>query len=63
MRMDKLIKVFADTQEFCKTDSVLKEAVSYSMKHTKLYEADEYPELPRLYNELCKRKIHRRFAS
>ena len=28
MRMDKLIKVFADTQEFCKTDPVLKEAVS-----------------------------------
>lgn len=46
MRMDKLIKVFADTQEFCKTDPVLKEAVSYGMEHTKLYEADEYPELP-----------------
>ena len=35
MRMDKLIKVFADTQEFCKTDPVLKEAVSYGMEHTK----------------------------
>lgn len=52
IRMDKLIKVFADTQEFYTSDPVLKEAISYSVEHTKLYKPDDYPELPNISEKL-----------
>ena len=44
-RKDQLKKVFADTQLFYKEDQVLAEAVEYGRQHTKLYEADDYPEI------------------
>ena len=55
MRMDKLIKVFTDTQEFYKSDPVLKEAVAFGIEHTKLYKDykdEEYPELPNISDKL-----------
>ena len=45
IRMDKLIKIFADTQLFYKTDSVLIEAVKFGKQHTKLYQADDYSKI------------------
>ena len=52
IRMDKLIKVFADTQEFYKSNPVLKEPVAFGMAHTKLYKEDDYPELPEIPDKL-----------
>ena len=52
IRMDKLIKIFADTQDFYKSDPVLKEAVKFGMEHTKLYKEDNYPELPEIPEKL-----------
>ena len=45
IRMDELIKIFADTQLFYKTDSVLIEAVQFGKQHTKLYQADDYSKI------------------
>ncbi len=44
-RKQKMIEVFEDTQDFYNTDPILKAAVKHSCEKTKLYEADEYPEL------------------
>ena len=52
IRMDKLIKIFADTQLFYKTDPVLIEAVKFGKQHTKLYKANDYPELPEIPEKL-----------
>ena len=52
IRMDKLIKIFADTQLFYKTDPVLIEAVKFGKRHTKLYRAADYPELPEIPEKL-----------
>lgn len=46
LRMDRLVQIFADTQLYCKTDPILKEAVEFGREHTWLYGADDYPELP-----------------
>lgn len=45
-RKQKLIEVFDDTQDLYNTDPILKVAVTHSCENTKLYEADDYPELP-----------------
>ena len=50
--MDKLIKIFADTQLFYKTDPVLIEAVKFGKQYTKLYKADDYPDLPEIPEKL-----------
>ncbi len=52
IRMDKLIKIFADTQEFCTNDQILKEAVNSGFANTKLYEAGDYPKLPEIPQKL-----------
>lgn len=52
IRMDKLIQIFADTQEFYSTDERLKEAVEFGLEHTKLYSSDEYPALPEVESKL-----------
>ena len=52
IRMDKLIKNFADTQEFYTSNPILKEAVTFSLEHTKLYKEDDYPELPKIPDKL-----------
>ena len=52
IRMDKLIQNFADTQAFYTSDPVLKEAVAFSLEHTKLYKEDNYPELPNIPEKL-----------
>lgn len=41
----QLIEVFEDTQKFYTEDPVLKAAVRHSRENTRLYEAEEYPEL------------------
>ena len=45
-RKEQLIKVFEDTQKFYREDPILADAVAYGRDNTKLYEADDYPELP-----------------
>lgn len=45
-RKQQLIEVFEDTQRFYEEDPTLKAAVKHSRDNTKLYDADEYPELP-----------------
>ena len=52
IRMDKLIKIFADTQLFYKTDPILIEAVKFGKQHTKLYKTDDYPDLPEIPEKL-----------
>ena len=52
IRMDKLIQIFADTQDFYSTDELLKSAVEFGLEHTKLYSSDEYPELPDVESKL-----------
>jgi len=52
IRMDKLVKIFADTQDFITNDGVLKEAVKFSLEHTKLYNPEDYPELPNIPKKL-----------
>ena len=52
MRMDRLIQIFADTQVFYNTDPILKRAVAFGQEHTKLYKADDYPELPDVPDKL-----------
>ncbi|MBR1438083.1 MAG: TIGR02452 family protein, partial [Synergistaceae bacterium] len=52
IRMDKLIRIFADTQIFYKSDPVLIEAVKFGKRHTKLYKADDYPDLPAIPEKL-----------
>lgn len=44
-RKKQLIEVFEDTQKFYTEDPTLKSAVKKSRENTRLYEADEYPEL------------------
>lgn len=44
----QLINVFQDTQEFYKENPVLAAAVAYGREHTRLYEAEDYPEIPAL---------------
>ena len=51
IRMDKLIKIFADTQDFYTSDPILKDAVKLGMEHTKLYESNDYPELPNIHEK------------
>lgn len=45
-KKEQLIKVFKDTQQFYSEDKTLAAAVEYGRDNTKLYEADDYPELP-----------------
>lgn len=45
-KKEKLIEVFADTQRFYREDETLAAAVAYGRQNTRLYEADDYPELP-----------------
>ena len=52
IRMDKLIKIFADTQEFYMNDQILKEAVNSGFANTKLYEAGYYPKLAEIPQKL-----------
>lgn len=42
----KNIAVFSDTQQFYQTDPVLQAAISVGRKDTKLYAANDYPDLP-----------------
>ena len=44
-RKKQLIEVFEDTQKFYTEDPTLKAAVKKSRENTRLYDADEYPEL------------------
>lgn len=44
-RRQQLMEVFEDTQQFYTEDPTLKAAVKHSRENTKLYNADEYPEL------------------
>jgi len=45
-KKEQLIQVFKDTQQFYSEDKTLAAAVKYGRDNTKLYEADDYPELP-----------------
>ena len=45
-RKEQLKQVFEDTQQFYTENPILASAVDASRKNTKLYEADDYPELP-----------------
>lgn len=45
-RKEQLKEVFEDTQRFYEENTVLKEAVETNRNNTKLYEADDYPDLP-----------------
>ena len=45
-KKEQLIQVFKDTQQFYSEDKTLAAAVKYGRENTKLYEADDYPELP-----------------
>ena len=51
IRMDKLIRIFADTQLFYTNEPILIEAVKFGKQHTKLYKADDYPILPEIPNK------------
>lgn len=44
---DEMVKVFLDTEKFCKTDENLKRAIHDSIKATAFYSADDYPPLPK----------------
>jgi len=44
----ELIKIFEDTMDWTKKDPLLKKAVSFSVSHTQLYQAEEYPDMPEL---------------
>ncbi len=44
-RKQQLIEVFEDTQKYCSEDPTLKAAVKKCRDNTRLYGADEYPEL------------------
>ena len=41
----ELIKCFRDTQDYLKTDGILKAAVALGRDNTVLYRADEYPDI------------------
>lgn len=45
-RKQQLINVFQDTQKFYTENVTLATAVTYGQEHTKLYEPDDYPEIP-----------------
>lgn len=45
-RKQQLIYVFMDTQNFYMENKTLAAAVAYGQQHTKLYEPDDYPEIP-----------------
>ena len=45
-RKQQLKQVFEDTQQFYTENPILASAVDASRKNTKLYEADDYPDLP-----------------
>ena len=45
-KKELLIDVFNDTQKFYQTNDTLDKAVQHGRQYTKLYEEDEYPELP-----------------
>ena len=45
-RKQQLKQVFEDTQQFYTENPILASAVDASRKNTKLYETDDYPELP-----------------
>lgn len=45
-RKEQLRKVFEDTQKYYTEDSMLAGALKISRQKTKLYDADDYPELP-----------------
>ncbi|MBE6877354.1 MAG: TIGR02452 family protein [Ruminococcus sp.] len=42
----ELIKIFEDTVRWIKEDKALSEAKKFSIQNTRLYKAEEYPELP-----------------
>ena len=44
---EDLIKIFQDTEEFCRTDENLKAAIHETIKGTTFYEGDDYPEVPK----------------
>lgn len=44
-RRQQLINVFQDTLQFCRENVRLAAAVTYGRENTRLYEADDYPEL------------------
>lgn len=46
MNKDNLIEIFADTENLCKTDETLKDAVKNSIAGTKFFDAENYPALP-----------------
>ncbi|MBR0060350.1 MAG: TIGR02452 family protein, partial [Selenomonadaceae bacterium] len=43
---DDMVEIFYDTEQYCKTDENLKQAVAESIKGTKFYGAEDYPPLP-----------------
>ena len=43
---DDMVEIFYDTEQYCKTDENLKQAVAESIKGTKFYSAEDYPPLP-----------------
>lgn len=45
-RREQLIDVFEDTRRFYQENKILTEAIEYTCEHTRLYEADDYPDLP-----------------
>ena len=45
-RRTRLIEIFRDTQKFYRENETLAEAIRYSKENTKLYAADDYPDLP-----------------
>ena len=45
-RKQQLINVFQDTQEFYTVNKTLAAAVAYGRQNAKLYEPDDYPEIP-----------------
>ena len=43
---DDMVEIFLDTEQYCKTDENLKQAVAESIKGTRFYAAEDYPPLP-----------------
>ena len=43
---EELIKIFQDTEAFCRMDENLKAAIQETIKGTVFYEGDDYPEVP-----------------
>ena len=64
-RKQQLIEVFEDTQKFYSEDPALKAAVKKSRENTRLYGADEYPELPDYPARSCEVRVtkHKSFEA